>query len=120
MLPLCVEVERQGTLLGIEALGPPALPAPGACRVEPGLGPLLDEVPLELGQCPEDGPNPTTTLVANSRGTSIGPSLGRVGKGAKGNRLPPPSRPNSPPVSMLGLGLIPRMKENVNAQLPGA
>src|SRR5512142_1507388 len=30
------------------------------------------------------GPDPTLTLVANSRGTSIGPSLGKVGKSAKG------------------------------------
>ena len=46
--------KRQGTLLGSEALGPSALPPPGSCRFQPGLGPLLDGVSLELGERPED------------------------------------------------------------------
>ena len=42
---------------------------------------------MRLGLAPIStvlGLNPTLTLVANSRGTSIGPSLGNVGKRAKG------------------------------------
>ena len=43
VLSLRIEVEGQRTLLGIEAHGPPALPAPCPSRFEPGLGPLLVE-----------------------------------------------------------------------------
>jgi hypothetical protein len=49
-----VQDDRLGPLLGVE-LGPPPTPV-AACsgRLEPGPGPLADEIPLELGQGGKD------------------------------------------------------------------
>lgn len=45
-----VQDERLGPLLVVELGPPPALLAACPSRVEPGPGPLADEIPLELGQ----------------------------------------------------------------------
>ena len=68
VLSLCVKVASQRTLLGIEALGSPALPAPCPRRFEPSLGPLLDEIALELGESPEDVED---KLPAGGRGVDV-------------------------------------------------
>jgi hypothetical protein len=52
------------------------------------------------------GPNPTLTLVANSRRGSPRRTLGRMGPPAKWFPGSLTLQPNSPPVSVLGLGLL--------------
>ena len=54
-LPAVVERAGQRQLLGIgQLLRPPAESPPRPRRGEPGVGPLPDQVALELGQRPED------------------------------------------------------------------
>ena len=53
--PPVVERPRQLQLLGIgQLLRPPPESSTGACRGQPGMGPLPDQIALELGQGAED------------------------------------------------------------------
>src|SRR6476620_1455590 len=51
---VAVELGRVPLLLVVEVAGPAALPPAGPRRGEAREGPLADDVPLELGQGPED------------------------------------------------------------------
>jgi hypothetical protein len=72
-------------------------PARFAKQVEPWCG-----VPGTLRKAVD----PAVTLVANSRRRSIGRSLGKIGLPVRHYPGLPAPWPNSPPVSLLGLGLL--------------
>jgi hypothetical protein len=54
VLLLPVELDGQPPLLFIQLLSPASLPAPRPGRLQPGLRPLADQVPLEFRQRTED------------------------------------------------------------------